>query len=164
MAIDDHPTQSSSLTRPWVSGHPAAERHPSASETSADPGGSARPWHPNIAPGPWLRTIRPSVLSYVSMRIGERLTLGTTARAVHMSASTVQRRIRRETGRGFRDSVNHLQVDLALAMFREDPEIKVEAVALSVGFASRKSLYSAVRRVTGRSLMDWRRAPVAALE
>lgn len=93
---------------------------------------------------------------YLAAHALEPLTLRQVSRSLGMSESTVQRALRANIGVGFHATLACVRVELALSMLLEDPDVKIEALALAVGWRSKKSLYAAVRRVTGRSLQELR--------
>lgn len=95
------------------------------------------------------------ILDHMTARLAEPLSLHGVAHDLGMSASTAQRALRVQ-GVEFRFALAKIRVTCAEELLRRDPDLKVEALSLCVGWKSRKSLYDAVRRVTGRSLVEWR--------
>lgn len=81
--------------------------------------------------------------------------LGSVARKLGMSVSTVQRALR--AGRlDFRNAVSLMRLVNAERLLLEEPTLKVEALSLLAGWRSRRSLYLAVQRIRGCSLAQWR--------
>ena len=57
-----------------------------------------------------------------------------------------------------------LRLNRAQELLRQEPDIKIEVLSLCLGWKSRKSLYAAVRRVSGRTLTEWRAGVVDGAE
>lgn len=60
------------------------------------------------------------------------------------------------TDSNFNSFVNHYRVRMAIRILTDNPEKSVEEIALSVGFANRKSFYNAFRSITGLSPTQFR--------
>ena len=99
------------------------------------------------------------ILAHMAERHSEPLTLNAIAYALGMSPSTAQRTLKTQ-GIKFRHALVELRLDRAQELLRREPDIKAEVLSLSVGWKSRKSLYSAVRRLSGRRLAEWRASVV----
>ncbi len=60
------------------------------------------------------------------------------------------------TDSNFNSFINHYRVRMAIRILTDSPEKSVEEIALSVGFANRKSFYNAFRSITGLSPTQFR--------
>lgn len=86
----------------------------------------------------------------------EHLTTSTVARAVGCSRCHLATRFRLETGYTIRGYLSVLRATTAIAMvLRGD---KVESIALSVGYRSKKNFYRVCRQVTGTTPGEFRQA------
>lgn len=92
------------------------------------------------------------VREYLAVHLTEPITLRETGRQLGLSESTIRRSLSATWAIGFHILLERLRVERALMLLAEDPESKIEAVALSIGWRSRSNLYASVRRVTGCSL------------
>lgn len=92
------------------------------------------------------------VRDYLSAHACGQVTLQTASRELGMSQSTMRRVLRTNWNSGFHAEVERLRVERALAILNSEPDVKIDALALAVGWGSRANLYAAVRRVTGQSL------------
>jgi AraC-like DNA-binding protein len=84
---------------------------------------------------------------------GEAISVETTARELGMSCRTLSRRLR-ETGRSYRELVEEVRREQALAMAR-DSGCNVTAIAHRVGFADTTTFARAFRRWTGLSPIEY---------
>lgn len=96
---------------------------------------------------------------YFNDRIEQPILLRLASRDLGMSPSTIQRTLRTGLGVGFHSALRRRRVELALKLLAENQDLKIEAVARSVGWKSRRTLYSAVQSVTGATLSQHRVRP-----
>lgn len=80
--------------------------------------------------------------------------LRAVARALHMSERTLRRRLEEE-GAGFREIVDEVRRERALALV-EDAARSTEEVAAALGFTTAQALHRAFRRWTGTTLQAYR--------
>jgi len=96
------------------------------------------------------------IIDHVRIAAGSRrLTLREVARDLGISVSTGQRSLRR-AGLSFRSVLCLARLAAAEDLFFQEPDLKVEAVSLSAGWQSRRSLYLAVSKHCGCGLAEWR--------
>ena len=100
------------------------------------------------APPP-LRTLRDQLA-----RDPAHATLATSARALGMSERSLSRRLS-ELGTSFRDEVQRARVRAAEALL-VDTELKLDAVARTIGFASRAHFSDFFHRATGETASEFR--------
>lgn len=97
-----------------------------------------------------------AVWSYLHSHASEALTIARASRELGMSQSTLRRVLSNESHVGFHVALEHVRVHHALLLLADEPDLKVEALALAVGWRSRANLYAAVRRVTKKPLATLR--------
>lgn len=97
------------------------------------------------------------LMGYLAQNIEQRLTLSRASRDLGMSASTIQRLLKARDGRSFIQSLSLLRLERIMQLLVLEPDLKAEALALLVGWRSRKSLYVSIYRLTGGSLAGIRR-------
>jgi transcriptional regulator GlxA family with amidase domain len=96
------------------------------------------------------------IICLLNARLTEQVELRDLAKELGVSVSTAGRLLRVDRGVHFLEIRTAMRVEAAIALIREDPWMKVDAVAWSVGWRSRRTLYMAVKRVTGRHLAEFR--------
>ena len=84
-----------------------------------------------------------------------RPTVQSTAAYMHLTADTLSRRIKQETGRTAQDWLNGRLADQIVAQLRFTPDT-VGSIALRSGFSDASNMARFVLRYTGRSPRDWR--------
>ena len=77
--------------------------------------------------------------------------------AVMLDASTVRvsRCIKAERDCSFSQLVNRCRIDHAQRMMREQPDVKMSAVALASGFANETSFFRVFKSVIGLTPKEW---------
>jgi AraC-like DNA-binding protein/ligand-binding sensor protein len=80
----------------------------------------------------------------------ERLSLSQVARAVNASATYFSRRFKEATGMTFIEYLGRVRVEKAKNLL-QNPNLRVSAIALEVGFQSVSQFNRAFKKVTGRS-------------
>ncbi|MGH9349981.1 MAG: helix-turn-helix domain-containing protein [Vicinamibacterales bacterium] len=96
------------------------------------------------------------MLALIEERSAEPLSLATFARALNRQAGYLGRLFREEIGVGMREYLARLRLERAARMIREG--VKVEAVALEVGYRSKKNFYRQFRRRFGTTPALYRAA------
>jgi transcriptional regulator GlxA family with amidase domain len=100
--------------------------------------------------------------AFVAENCTQHISLRAVSRALGLSCSSVQRALRDE-GMKFRTAVALARLERAGDLVRQDPTMKIEAISLSVGWKSRRSLYQAIRQHSAHvTLIDWRRATLTS--
>ena len=84
------------------------------------------------------------------------------ATRVHATRTQVTRGFRREYGMSIGDYQRYVRLFHAIDRVRQGE--KVDAIALEVGYKSKKNLYHAFSELTGLSLTEFRRLPSDAIE
>jgi AraC-like DNA-binding protein len=102
----------------------------------------------HLAAPPFLRALRDRLACRGSA------TLGSEARALGLSERTLSRQLH-EAGTSFRGELERARVRAAEALL-VDTQLKLEAVARQVGFASRTHFSQIFRRATGESPSEFR--------
>jgi AraC-like DNA-binding protein len=96
------------------------------------------------------------VREYLQSHCAEDVTVHAVGRAFGLSESSLRRRLKQEAGLRFHAVLDQVRVEKLLTALSAEPDLKVEALAVGVGWRSRTTLYAAVRRVTGRHLDELR--------
>lgn len=87
---------------------------------------------------------------YIREHFNQPLTPDRIARKLHVEPGILRRRFKAVEGMSLRQYQERLRVDAAVALL-EDTDLKVEAVARQIGYASKKELYRLLRRHVGRT-------------
>lgn len=95
------------------------------------------------------------LLAHMAKRAAETVRLSGVAHELGMSPSTAQRALR-SRGLDFRTALVRIRLQQAERLLHLEPDLKVEAVSRSVGWKSRKSLYAALRRISGQRMAEFR--------
>ncbi|MEM7050538.1 MAG: AraC family transcriptional regulator ligand-binding domain-containing protein [Acidobacteriota bacterium] len=111
-------------------------------------------------PDPFLATIRRHIIDELESGSPD-LSLESTARALHMGARTLQRKLR-AAGTSYRQIVDRIRHDLAIDFLRQ-PSAQASDVALSLGFSELSAFDRAFRRWTRQSPSEFRRQTIRAL-
>ena len=95
------------------------------------------------------------ILDWIAANASNTVTLRDACVELGMSPSTAQRALR-AAGLDFRNAVSLSRLENAERLLRQEPTLKVEALSLSAGWRSRRSLYVNVQRTRGCSVAEWR--------
>jgi methylphosphotriester-DNA--protein-cysteine methyltransferase len=96
------------------------------------------------------------IMTFVSAHADKPITLRCVGRELGLGKSTIRRILKAERGQRFQALVDEARVKRVLDALALEPDLKCSALALAGGWSSRTSLYSAVKRVTGKSLQELR--------
>jgi len=95
------------------------------------------------------------MLDLIHDRYSERLTLDALERAFGQPSAYLSRLFRHETGISIHDHVTRTRLANAATLIRAG--VKIEAVALSVGYQSKKNFYRQFKRQFGSTPEQYRR-------
>ena len=84
------------------------------------------------------------MLEFIERSYAERVTLRVLATELDRQASYLGALFRRETGLSVRECLTRVRLDRASALIRDG--VKIEAVALLVGYRSKKNFYRQFKR------------------
>jgi two-component system, response regulator YesN len=84
------------------------------------------------------------ILEFIEQSYSQPVTLRVLARALDRQASYLGALFRRETGLSVRQCLTRVRLDRASVLIREG--VKIEAVALLVGYRSKKNFYRQFKR------------------
>jgi AraC-like DNA-binding protein len=104
-----------------------------------------------------------SLLAGERLYTDPRLTLATVASRLGVSAQSVSQALSQRGATGFNQLVTRHRLEAACAELLSRPaaEVKIEAVALRAGFASRSSFYDAFKRAYGTTPTRYREAQLS---
>lgn len=100
------------------------------------------------------------MLALIEERSAEPLSLATLGRALNRQAGYLGRLFRDEIGVSMREYLARMRLERAARLIREG--VKVEAVALEVGYRSKKNFYRQFRRRYGTTPALYRAGEQAA--
>ena len=98
--------------------------------------------------------LRACLLSQPTARVP---TMAGAARQLGVSARTLRRRLA-ETGQSYRELTQQAQGERACMMLR-NPDLTLQAISATLGFANATAFYRAFKRWTGRTALDYRKTP-----
>jgi two-component system response regulator YesN len=84
------------------------------------------------------------MLDVIETSYAERITLNSLASTLNRQSAYLGQLFRREVGMTVRQWVTHVRLDHATVLIRDG--VKIEAVALIVGYRSKKNFYRQFRR------------------
>ena len=96
------------------------------------------------------------VRDYLCAHCSEDVSADAVGRAFGLSESSLRRKLKQESGLRFQELRDQVRVERVQAVLSAEPDLKVEALTIAVGWRSRTTLYATVRRVTGLSLDELR--------
>jgi AraC-like DNA-binding protein len=96
------------------------------------------------------------VAAHLAVSLPEGADVGEVARAMHMSARTLQRRLEQEQTR-FTEVLDRARLDLSRRLLG-DPTIALTDIAYRLGFADLATFSRAFKRWTGKPPGQWRRS------
>lgn len=107
----------------------------------------------NPQPAPPSLHVR-RMLALIEEKSAEPLSLGTLGHELNRQAGYLGRLFRQEIGVSMREYLARLRLDRAATLIRDG--VKVEAVALEVGYRSKKNFYRQFRRRFGTTPAHYR--------
>ena len=93
---------------------------------------------------------------FIAAHHSEPLSLPQVARAVNMSATYFSKRFKEATGMTFIDYLGRVRIEKAKNLL-QNPNLRVSAIALDVGFQSLSQFNRTFKKITGRSPKQLRR-------